>query len=732
MAVKADITDGERIDITLRVRSVDEWDHNAIARKVQFDDVEGEGVELTVFNNNEIADHTWEVGRWYSLENAVGNEYNDEIQINPGHPDSGGPNLTATLLDEPPTGATTDQDEPVSSRPSIGSSSIASSGRIGLSQKNGATGESPPTADGGGKILRQQPLAQGNYLLHFELGQLPELTVHEYELRAVEKGGIDPNDFTNGIEGFTAQAANYYRLRTRSPVTTADASRRRIYATEKLHDEIKIHGYPIRAVYQGEATLEAWSYSNDGPIQELVKQDVKRTLDRHFEVSGIDSIIEPKPDQYAASGLFEAYRKYKCRIRVDADGTVICGVDVSYQLESTFSAAEWVRRGYDIEDVRVKHDTDLYDSARTATVVELIDMDYDDILDGPGVPMSEYHEKHVAKDVIESTRAGDPLIANLQYGSDDESVYPQVLEYCNVIPTFDQLAQVDDAFLEVILRESRMKPHERFSVVTSFVDGLGPTPYFGFDPVPQPTNTGYREQDIRGGPNLRFGDGKTGFYGADGLERKGYGVYKAPESFDILAMYPEDEESAARPYVLSLLQKLAEYEGEPTKFDQETYTLGSEFHYSQAAKNASEYDAALIVVPDKDDAAEAEFDDPYPEFKRRLGQLGVPSQMISVENLTSESYRGNICAALIGKAGGVPWRIHDVPGDVDAFVGLDVTYDHTSGQHLGAAANVIMADGTILASEAITKQSGETFGEDADRGAEAGRQLRRTARGRTG
>jgi argonaute-like protein implicated in RNA metabolism and viral defense len=41
-----------------------------------------------------------------------------------------------------------------------------------------------------------------------------------------------------------------------------------------------------------------------------------------------------------------------------------------------------------------------------------------------------------------------------------------------------------------------------------------------------------------------------------------------------------------------------------------------------------------------------------------------------------------------------------------------VTYDHATKQHLGAAANVIMADGTILASEAVTKQSGETFDED--------------------
>jgi hypothetical protein len=35
------------------------------------------------------------------------------------------------------------------------------------------------------------------------------------------------------------------------------------------------------------------------------------------------------------------------------------------------------------------------------------------------------------------------------------------------------------------------------------------------------------------------------------------------------------------------------------------------------------------------------------------------------------------------------------------FIGLDVTYDPT-GQHLGASANVVLADGTILASQAVS------------------------------
>jgi len=120
--------------------------------------------------------------------------------------------------------------------------------------------------------------------------------------RATGSGGLDPDDFTNGIEGFTAKAANYYQSRSNSPVTTADASRRRIYATEKLHSTISIHGYTIEPIHQGKTTLEARSYTDDGPLQEFVKQDVKRAVAGRFEVSGIDSIIEPTRSEPRTAG----------------------------------------------------------------------------------------------------------------------------------------------------------------------------------------------------------------------------------------------------------------------------------------------------------------------------------------------------------------------------------------------------------------------------------------------
>jgi hypothetical protein len=46
----------------------------------------------------------------------------------------------------------------------------------------------------------------------------------------------------------------------------------------------------------------------------------------------------------------------------------------------------------------------------------------------------------------------------------------------------------------------------------------------------------------------------------------------------------------------------------------------------------------------------------------------------------------------------VPWRVADLPEEADVLFGLDVTCDADTGQHVGASAAVIQADGTMFAS----------------------------------
>lgn len=69
----------------------------------------------------------------------------------------------------------------------------------------------------------------------------------------------------------------------------------------------------------------------------------------------------------------------------------------------------------------------------------------------------------------------------------------------------------------------------------------------------------------------------------------------------------------------------------------------------------------------------------------------------------------NMLSAVVAKSGGAPWRIDDISGDTDAFMGLDVSRDNDSGQHSGASASVVLADGTTFAAESTVQQGGEKF-----------------------
>lgn len=704
MNTRENITDGEQLTIELRATDIIEIHKGSLARKVLFEDVDGAEVPLVIFENNDCAAFEWDVGGWYRLKAAEGNYYEnwDELQIVPSW------NFEIVSLDGSPAAASDTMDLTSTTEASDTAANGTDSTKTEVSDFQLAsdvrrTGQT--TADGGA-ALTQESLAPGNYLLHFSLGDLSQLDVHEYELDV--PGGLDPadDDLDNGVLGFTARAAARFRYQSDTPVTTNGPLR--VYAIDKLHDDLSINGYTVRPVYQGLTTLETQSFGDQDPLRELVKQDVKSALQGKYVINAINSIVEFAPQLKATSGDFTAAREYKCRIWVDPDGTVICGVNVGFHLASTFSAAEYVHQGFDIEGVSIEHDTDVYENPGTGTVTGLADTGYTERVPEMGSSIAEYHDEngYVEEDLIESVAAGEAVMAHIDYGSFSGL---QALDYCQVVPTLDQLKLVDPDFHERFQRSARLTPDERYSIAMSFVKSLGTTPVLGLEPTTQPSNTCYDELMVNTrSNNLRFGGGQTASYGAQGLDN--YGVYQPPESFNLLTVYPEQYEERSREFVRRLLSKLNDYETNATRLDQEAYSLGSEFAYTQVTEQATDYDGVVAVVPDqKWLETRPDIDDPYPEFKRQWGQKKLPSQMIQVSNLDEESYLGNIASGLVAKCGGIPWRIHEIPGQTDVFIGLDVTYDPATGQHLGASANVVLADGTILASQSVSLQSGETF-----------------------
>ena len=136
----------------------------------------------------------------------------------------------------------------------------------------------------------------------------------------------------------------------------------------------------------------------------------------------------------------------------------------------------------------------------------------------------------------------------------------------------------------------------------------------------------------------------------------------------------------------------------------EEYKLSSKTDYKRAANKfkGSDIDLIIAIIP----GDEGDEENPYSPFKTIWAEQNIPSQMVSLKTAelfaqgknagqNSLYYLHNIVLGILGKTGGMPWIIKDMPGDVDCFVGLDVaTVD--KGIHYPACAVLFDKNGRII------------------------------------
>ena len=144
--------------------------------------------------------------------------------------------------------------------------------------------------------------------------------------------------------------------------------------------------------------------------------------------------------------------------------------------------------------------------------------------------------------------------------------------------------------------------------------------------------------------------------------------------------------------------------------------LGDITDYKRAANRLQKIegiDIVIALIPDEIDE-----DGPYNPFKTIWAKANIPSQMISMktaelfargkaEGNKSKYYLHNIILGILGKTGGIPWVVKNMPGNVDCFVGLDVA-TVTKGIHYPACSVVFDKYGRLLGFyKPTTPQQGE-------------------------
>ncbi len=549
------------------------------------------------------------------------------------------------------------------------------------------------------------------YLLLFPLNRcFEELSVYEYRIEASDAFEEDPMDATYGL-------VNYLRASSNAVVT--DAGVMSVLATSQLRVSLP---EPFTLTNETQVTLHASDQTDNDRIVRILQQATKRAVDTEiYDAGRINQIRTREPAIEDPNGLFEACLTYGARIELLPSGDAFVRIEISHHARSRVTADEYIDRMNTSMDViagiHVEHDPETYSESGSGRLMGFADIQFTDPIPGLGnQSLADWYGRkgRISDELNAELRSENPRLIKLQYNSnDDPRVHvPQLLR---VSPRKEVVKGIAPGFHRKWDRAAKMLPDERFEKAVDFVEGLESLAEVDarIESTPLGPSLSFMSAEVDRSDNLRFGNDQTAGLAKNGLPR--YGAYRRPSSFDLHYLVPERYGNRFDQLRGQIESQLGSWNCVPDSTSYSEYELGSAVGYSNAAIAVDDADVVLTVVPSPTNEfiQDGTIDDPYGEFKKILGKQGIPSQMVREDNLSNRWVVKNTALGVIAGAGGVPWRVDEMPGNADCFIGLDATRDPDTGLFLGASANVVLADGTVFVSKTQSLQSGETFSEYA-------------------
>ena len=301
-------------------------------------------------------------------------------------------------------------------------------------------------------------------------------------------------------------------------------------------------------------------------------------------------------------------------------------------------------------------------------------------------------------------------------------IYPYYPQALKPVLTREKVGQIDARFSMTIEKYIKRDMITRIELDKDFIRDTGSIAQLGDlefeNDMCNVKELGYLKGKVESSA-LTCGQGKRLRCGEE-FKVFNYGFYQKPdEKIKIGYIYPKNTVDLIKAVVNGICEFAAygKYQGEkdayiiPGLLDiqmkpmiKEEYELGDITDYKRAAQRLRKVegiDIVIGIVPDGMDE-----DGPYNPFKTIWAEANIPSQMISMktaqlfyrgkrEGNKSKYYLHNIVLGILGKTGGIPWVIKEMPGNVDCFVGLDVA-TLEKGIHYPACSVVFDKSGRLL------------------------------------
>lgn len=499
-----------------------------------------------------------------------------------------------------------------------------------------------------------------------------------------------------------------------------------IYTTEKIEENIPNTDFKL--VYLGEKVLEV--LENKKVYSELIRYYIVENLkkikiyDQYRKYacrSNITSrwIMTEKGFQTFSSRdkQISLERKYNVAVYIQDNGKAYLKIDTSSIFSSNQTVADLIDQGIDPRGMEVKNEW--AKNFQVGILKEICNYTVTDKIDFADSLKAYYVDTKKESYRVENL-PDDTLVVTveLQPGK-NYPYYPQALK---PVLTREKVGQIDPAFSLSIERYVKRDMALRIELDKNFIQDIGKITQIGnleFEQeMCQVADLGYKRGTIQL-PVLTCGRNRELRCGEE-FKVFNYGFYYKPEKkIKIGYIYPKNQINLMKAVANAICDFAANgrYHGEKDAYIVEglldiqmkpiaieEYALNDITDYKRAAnhlRKIEDMDIVIGIVPD-----EMDDDGPYNPFKSIWAEVNIPSQMVSVktarlfergkaEGNKTKYYLHNILLGILGKAGGIPWIIKEMPGNVDCFVGLDVATVE-KGIHFPACSVVFDKQGRLL------------------------------------
>lgn len=421
-------------------------------------------------------------------------------------------------------------------------------------------------------------------------------------------------------------------------------------------------------------------------------------------------------------------RKYNFWVDIMDDGKAYLRIDTSSAFTSNLTVYDYMKRGINPIGMEVKNDWGK--NNQTGILTEVCDFTVTDRLDFADSLKAYYINKKEGYRVEQLPDNTNVVKVELQPGK----IYPYYPQALKPVLTREKVGQIDPSFSIRIEPYVKRDMRTRLILDQDFINDIGVLEeindlQFNSEPC-DVKDIGYSRGTVPL-PELICGKNRILEVGKE-FQVFNYGFYRKTEkTIKIGYIYPKNTYDKMKAVVNAIysfamqgkyqdekdkytIERLLDIQGTP--MIKEEYELGDITDYKRAAnklQKISGIDIVIALIPDGIDE-----DGPYNPFKTIWAKANIPSQMISMktaelfvrgkaEGNKSKYYLHNIVLGILGKTGGIPWIVKDMPGNVDCFVGLDVA-TVAKGIHYPACSVVFDKYGRLLGFyKPTTPQQGE-------------------------